>query len=134
MRFPLLSVLGVILCLAGPIPARASLEADGSCTISTPIGSGLGGFFGDGGAATAAKFNQPYAIAQDAGGNFYIADFGNGRIRMVNGGGTISTIAGNGGTGYGGDGGPALSATFNHPAGVAAYGGKVYVVDRDNNR
>ncbi|MHB8259182.1 MAG: NHL domain-containing protein [Bacteroidia bacterium] len=51
--------------------------------ITTFAGNGTGGFFGDGGAATAAELNYPYGIACDAAGNLYIADAYNSRIRMI---------------------------------------------------
>jgi len=88
--------------------------------IITIAGNGTAGFVGDGGAATLAEFNQPMAIALDSSGNIYVADGFNDRIRKVNTGGIILTHAGNGGTGYGGDGGAATAAQTGFPDGVAA--------------
>lgn len=78
--------------------------------ISTVAGTGLAGFSGDGGPATAAKLDSPVAVAIDAKGNLIIADSYNLRIRQVSSDGFIRTIAGSGGFGSAGDGGPAISA------------------------
>ena len=86
-------------------------------TISTVAGSGTAGFAGDGGAAGSAQLNLPFGVAVDAAGNLYIAEFGNNRVRKVAAGGTISTLAGNGVSGYSGDGGQATSAHAQRPAG-----------------
>ena len=64
--------------------------------ISTVAGTGVAGFSGDDGPATSAALNQPRSVAVDAGGNLYIADSNNERIRKVSSDGTITTVAGNG--------------------------------------
>ena len=103
--------------------------------ISTFAGSGLRGFSGDGRAATAARLAAPQGVAVDASGNVYIADTGNRRMRKVDSQGIITTIAGTGTSGFGGDGGAAISALLSRPEGVAVDGsGNVYVVDTNNNR
>lgn len=103
--------------------------------ITTVAGSGTPGFAGDGGAATSAQINAPSSVAVDAGGNLYFVDLFNGRVRKVTSSGTISTVAGNGVTGYSGDGGQAQNALMNGPLGVAAAaGGVVYVTDTNNQR
>jgi sugar lactone lactonase YvrE len=89
-------------------------------TISTVAGNGTEGYAGDGGPATSAQLSTPFGVAVDSGGNLYIADYGNHRIRRVTPGGTISTVAGTGSGGYSGDGGPATSARLFLPSGVAA--------------
>lgn len=76
--------------------------------ISTFAGTGVAGFSGDGGSATAARFLEPSAIATDKRGNIYIGD--SCRIRKINSAGIITTIAGTGIYGHSGDGGPATSA------------------------
>jgi uncharacterized protein (TIGR03437 family) len=74
-------------------------------------------------------------IKLDAAGNLYIADLGNGRIRRVDTTGTVTTIAGTGQNGFGGDGGPATSAVFNGPIALAIDStGAVIVADLNNNR
>jgi sugar lactone lactonase YvrE len=88
--------------------------------ISTVAGQGLGGFSGDGGLATSAKMSSPEAVAVDSNGNLYIADTGNYRIRKVTKSTLlITTVAGNGTSGYSGDGGLATSAEMNMPQGIA---------------
>ena len=88
-------------------------------TIVTVAGNGTSGFSGDGGAATGAKLNYPATIALDSSGSLYIADTNNSRVRKVSASGVISTVAGNGGFGYSGDGGAATIAELNNPAGLA---------------
>lgn len=106
-----------------------------SGVISTFAGNGAAGYIGDGGPATLAELNDPTGVAVDLFGNVLIADKNNGRIRVVNSSGVISTIAGNGTQSYSGDGGPATSAELNNPWSVTAdYSGNVYVADYSNNR
>jgi sugar lactone lactonase YvrE len=116
----------------------ASQPLDGSETITTVAGMGTAvGNSGDGGPATSAKLNSPRGIAVDStGGVLYIADQTNNNIRKVALGGAISTIGGTGTAGFSGDGGPATSATFNLPTGVAfdPSTGDVYVADVLNSR
>jgi uncharacterized protein (TIGR03437 family) len=103
--------------------------------ISTVAGNGTAGFGGDGGAASGAELNGPTALAIDRGGNVYVADFNNNRVRKFTPGGNITTVAGNGISGYGGDGGAATSALLNGPAGVAVdSSGNLYIADLDNSR
>ena len=104
-----------------------------SGTITTVAGKGQG-FSGDGGPATSASLFHPYGVAVDSAGNVYIADTYNYRIRKVSGG-TITTVAGNGGFRFSGDGGPATSASFNLPQGMAVdSAGNLYIADTYNNR
>ncbi len=87
-------------------------------TISTIAGTGAGGFAGDDGPATAAKVKSPHGIAIDDSDNIYIADTENSRIRKFTDGGTITTVAGAGQSGYDGDGGSATVAKINKPKGL----------------
>ncbi len=108
----------------------------GTGTVSIVAGTGVQGFSGDGGAATAARLSYPYAIAVDGAGHLYIGDTANQRIRRVDATtGIISTLAGNGVNGLGGDGGAATAAQLSGPYGVAVdHTGHVYIADRDNWR
>ena len=103
--------------------------------ISTICGNGMAGFSGDNGPATSAQLNYPVGLAFDAIGNLYIADQGNKRIRKINTNGVITTVAGTGSVGFGGDGGLATNATFNGINGLAVdpYG-NVLVCDANNQR
>jgi sugar lactone lactonase YvrE len=104
-------------------------------TINTIAGTGTGGYAGDGGAATAAKFYNPAAIKRDAIGNLYVADYSNHRVRKIDTSGVVTTIAGNGSATYAGDGGPATAASIRQPAGIALDGsGNIYISDNFNNR
>jgi trimeric autotransporter adhesin len=100
--------------------------------ITTVAGTGTAGYSGDGGAATSAKLQNPYSIAFDTSGNLYIADATNNRIRKITApisSGTITTVVGNGTSGYSGDGGPATSAEMYFPSGVAVDGaGNIYIL------
>jgi streptogramin lyase len=103
--------------------------------IVTIAGTGAAGYGGDGGPATAAMLANPFGVAVDQAGNVYIADQGNDRVRKIDAHGIISTVAGNGTAGYGGDGGPATSAMLHGAYGVAVdYAGDLYIADVDNER
>jgi DNA-binding beta-propeller fold protein YncE len=160
--------------------------------VSTAAGTGEAGFAGDGGPAASAQLRQPHSIAFDHRGHLLVCDIGNGRVRVVDAQGRISTlagtgervatpddaplegtplrgprsidtdergnaflvlregnavlqldlrlgrlrrIAGTGETGYSGDGGPALAATFNGPKGIAysSLDRSLYIVDTENH-
>ncbi len=108
---------------------------DTSGIISTVAGNGRTGFSGDGGLAVEASLMYPTGVALDNYGNLYIADGGNSRIRKVDSAGIITTIAGIGQYGYGGDGGPAVQAALFYPSGVAVdREGNVYIADLGNSR
>lgn len=103
--------------------------------ITTVVGTGVAGFSGDGGPATAARLHEPIDLIFDGSGNLYIADHDNQRIRKVDAGGIITTVAGTGVAGFSGDGGVATAANLNGPREVELDGaGNLYIVDTDNNR
>ena len=99
-------------------------------TLATLAGTGVAGFNGEIVSPRAAQLNHPQGVAADALGNWYIADTANNRIRKVQPGGNLFTIAGNGNASYFGDGGAALKASVNQPEGVAVdAAGNVYIAD-----
>jgi hypothetical protein len=112
-------------------------------TIQTVAGNGTAGYSGDGHEPRKAELNTPTGVAENPNDHsLYIADTLNNRIRKVTQSSqnnfsldVISTLAGNGTAGYGGDGNPATSAELNHPGGVAVDpSGNVYIADSGNNR
>jgi len=104
--------------------------------ITTVAGNGTSGYSGDGGPAASASLYGPYGMDVDASGNIYIADHYSHRIRKVDAStGNITTVVGNGTAGYSGDGGPAASASLDHPYGVEVDGsGNIYIADENNHR
>ncbi len=110
-------------------------RVNGAGNITTVAGTGATGSSGDGGPATAAQLGYPTGVAVDGAGNVYIADYGNHRIRRVDGAGGITTVAGTGAFGFSGDGGPATAAQLYMPAGVTVdRAGNVYIADAYNHR
>ena len=106
-----------------------------SGVIGTVAGNGIDGFGGDGGPALQASFRFPEAIAVAADGSLYIVDTNDHRIRRVGPDGTISTVAGTGTRGAGGDGGPAIQADLDNPRDVAVGpDGSLYIADFYNHR
>jgi trimeric autotransporter adhesin len=105
-----------------------------SGNITTVAGNGAGGFSGDG-IATQNSLYYPVGIWLDANDNLFFADQYNQRIRMVDGGGTMTTVAGNGNAAFAGDGGPAISASLYYPYGVYVDGtGNLFITDTYNFR
>ncbi len=99
-------------------------------------GTGGAGYSGDGGPAIYAQFGLIQAIALGPGGELYVADARYNVIRVVapDPDHTIWTLAGTGGPGYSGDGGPANKAQLNSPAGLAVdSAGNVYIADTENH-
>jgi streptogramin lyase len=87
-----------------------------SGNIKTVAGTGKKGYTGDGSAATDATFDEPYAVAVTDAGDLYAADRLNAVIRKVDGKtGIVSTVAGTGKKGFGGDGGPGKDALLIEP-------------------
>ena len=119
---------------SGIASSQYFIASSQSSFIYTVAGSQNPGYAGDGGPATVASLNDPYASLSDSAGNLYIADTGNNVVRRVDGQtGIITTVAGTGIGGYGGDGGPATSAQLWNPSGLALDGaGNLYIADRRN--
>jgi len=111
-------------------------KVDGSGNITTYAGNGTGAYAGDNGPATAASLFNPNGLFIDAGGNLYIADVNNQRVREVfASNGSITTVAGTGTAGFSGDGGPPLLAQLNNPKAVAVdASGHLVIADAVNNR
>ena len=104
-------------------------------TITSVAGTGKAGFGGDGGPAARATLCDPQGLAIGHDGTLYIADSGNNRVRRVNLDGTITTVAGTGKNGFGGDGGWATEAPLSNPGGLAVSpDGSLYIADWGNRR
>src|SRR5579875_577574 len=102
--------------------------------ITTCAGNGEPGYSGDGGPALRARLNEPYGIALDKAGNLYIADRHNHCVRRVDAAGHITTFAGDGTAGFGGDGGPAAAAGIHGARAVkVAADGAVYILERQGS-
>ena len=102
--------------------------------ISTVAGIGIEGFYGERSTATNAELDYPNDVAVNINGGLLIADRGNQRIREVDNG-IITTVAGNGVSGFSGDGGAATNAELNYPAGIAVdVNGNLFIADSFNNR
>ncbi|MGD9723941.1 MAG: hypothetical protein AB7O59_20465 [Pirellulales bacterium] len=109
--------------------------------LTRVAGNGSKGYAGDGGPATAAQLNEPYEVRFDRAGNMYFVEMQNHLVRRVDAhSGTISTVAGTGTAGFGGDGGPATKAQLRQPHSIALdespmeNGGGLYVADIGNHR
>lgn len=109
------------------------IAPDGTATVVA--GTGESGFTGDLGPARQARLAGPAGLAFDTAGNLYIAEEQNNRIRRVSPDGTIQTVAGNGISGWSGDGGPATAASLAAPDGVAVdTAGNIYIADTGTHR
>ena len=104
--------------------------------ITTIAGTSTAGAGGDNALARRATLNRPVALALDAKSNLYLADAGSHRVRRIDATTEIiTTVAGVGIQGYGGDGGSALSALFDSPEGLAVdASGNLYLSDTHNQR
>jgi uncharacterized protein (TIGR03437 family) len=112
---------------------RATSTAGGYALV-TLAGNGTPGFNGEIILPRDAQLNRPLGVAADDAGNWYVADTANNRVRKVQPGGNLFTIAGNGNASYYGDGGQGTKASVNQPEGVAADAlGNVYIADTLDN-
>ena len=104
--------------------------------ISSFAGTGNAASTGDGGPASNAALHSPEGLAIDKAGNIYVADTAGHRVRKIALDGTITTVAGNGSGGFGGDGGPATQANLYYPKGIAVdpSSGNLYIADWLNSR
>jgi sugar lactone lactonase YvrE len=116
------------------LAAVCQAQAPGTYTITTLAGTGVAGFGGDSGQATAAQINNPFFIALDSAGNLFIADQFNNRIRKLATDGTITTVAGTGTGSFSGDGAAATSAAIHDPCGIVLdNSGNIYISDTFNS-
>jgi uncharacterized protein (TIGR03437 family) len=148
------SFIGVALDAAGNLYfanwSGNQIQEMSNGVLTTIAGGGTQGFGGDNGPATSAELSGPSGVALDGVGNIYFTDTGNQRVRKISGG-VITTVAGNGTTGFSGDNGPATSAQLNLqpgaflccsadpflllPVGIAAdASGNLFIVDSGNQR
>ena len=102
--------------------------------IQTYVGTGEAGYAGDGGPALRAACSEPFMCDFDSAGNLFYTESRNNVVRRVDKTtGVVTTVAGTGELGYGGDGGPAIQATMREPYSLQVDGnGDIYIVDRLN--
>ncbi len=125
IKYLLSAVLALFIC--------APAGAQG--IISTIAGNGVTQYIGDGWPATAYSLAAPSGVCVDRSGNVFVADYADSRIRKVTPTDTLSTIGDTSGTpGYTGDGGIAVNAQFNNPAGICIdTNGNLYISEEFNN-
>ena len=103
--------------------------------ITTIAGTGVAGYNGDNIAATTAKLYSPWNLVVAPDGSLYLADLMNQRVRKISPAGIISTLAGTGTQGFGGDGGSAAQSELDEPAAaILDPAGNLYIADSGNNR
>ncbi len=128
-------LLGSVFFACSIAVAQQTLTVTPGRSTSTVAGTGLTGYAGDNSSGQMAALASPRSIVYDASGNLYIADARNHAIREVLSSGTITTVAGNGIAGFGGDGASATSAYLDTPTGVALdSAGNLYIADSHNHR
>jgi hypothetical protein len=102
--------------------------------ITTIAGNGSVGFSGDNGQAINATLTVPRGVTSDASGNVWIVDTDINRVRKVDTNGVIRTVAGNGNTGYSGEGTATTNSLYFPYAADVDAAGNLYIADRFNNR
>lgn len=128
-----LAVMRLFIALIGVV--SWPLESRAEWRTETFAGTGVKGFSGDGGPATKAQVNNPFGVIRGPDGCIYFCEYDGQVVRKVDARGIITTVAGSGRKGPGGDGGPALQAEFNQPHEIRfdAKGG-LFIVDMRNAR
>ncbi|WP_261569417.1 protein kinase domain-containing protein [Frankia gtarii] len=118
-----------------PTPRSPQVTGDPGARILPVAGTGAKGSPVDGALALRTSLGDPFGLTADAFGNLYFADFGSSRVMRINAAGVITTVAGTGVAGFSGDGGPAVAAQLNQPAGIALDNrGDLYIADTFNHR
>ncbi|MBX3163812.1 MAG: T9SS type A sorting domain-containing protein [Bacteroidetes bacterium] len=113
---------------------HAIRKIDANGIITTIAGNGTQGYSGDGGLATAALINSPNGVALDTAGNLYFSQGYEASVRKIDINGIITTVAGNGTSGYSGDGGLATLAQLDYPSMVKVdRHGTIFIADYNNN-
>ncbi|WP_163553016.1 hypothetical protein [Candidatus Frankia alpina] len=123
--------------VSGPLPTPRSpqVSSDPGARILPVAGTGAKGSPVDGALALQTSLGDPFGLTADTFGNLYFADFGSSRVMRINAAGVITTVAGTGVAGFSGDGGPAVTAELNQPAGIALDNrGVLYIADTFNPR
>jgi sugar lactone lactonase YvrE len=129
------AILGLLFAAPSFLQAQGILTVTPGRTVATVAGTGAVGYTATGGAASAASLANPRAVAYDGSGDKFIADAQNHVIREITPAGVITTIAGTGIEGYGGDNGAATAALLDTPTGVAIDSlGDIYIADSHNHR
>lgn len=129
-----------MVCFSNTSATIAGVTCPGAGIVIDIAGTGGTGYSGDNGPASSASvtLNAPGGLALDGAGNLYIADTGNNVIRKITAAtGWITTVAGDGTLGYGGDGSLATAAgvELNKPWGVTVdVAGNIYIADTYNQR
>jgi uncharacterized repeat protein (TIGR03803 family) len=119
--------------VTGTGPFSYQWQLNGTNLPNGIITTVAGGYVGEGVTATNASLKTPVGLLKDKSGNLWIADTGHQLIRKLGTNGIITTVAGNGNSGYSGDGGPATNASFNNPAGLAMdAAGNLFIADGNN--
>jgi sugar lactone lactonase YvrE len=127
----LVSVIGTAGAFAQNAAQRAALTRLGRTQANARPNNAPAGSV----EAISVPLDKPGGLAFDTAGNLYIADTGDNMVREVNVDGVISTVAGDGEQGFGGDGGAATSALLDAPTAVAVdLNGNIYIADKHNNR
>lgn len=138
LNFPRGIAVGVsgIIYIAEQNNNRIRMVNETAGKIITIAGNGNRGYSGDNGPAISCQLSTPGGVAVDTSGDIYIVDTGNNRVRLVTiSTGIITSLAGNGNSGYSGDNGPALSAQLRLPYGITVDLSKnIYIVDTYNQR
>ncbi len=119
-------------------PSGIAFDAAGNLYIADEVNNRIRAISPDGVISTfapALQLNEPLGVLFDLAGNLYIADSGNNVVRRISPSGAATLVAGNGASGYSGDGGPAYSAQLNFPVGLTLdSSGNLFIADSQNNR